>query len=47
MVSTAGNYLENPITDNCIAYGDLNLFCSCSPVQEEGDLTGAAAPAAT
>ncbi|KAI9848596.1 MAG: glycine decarboxylase subunit P [Sclerophora amabilis] len=29
------------------AYGDMNLFCTCSPVETLDDMTGAAAPAAT
>jgi glycine dehydrogenase len=31
--------------NDCTAYGDMNLFCTCAPVQgEDSDLTGAAAP---
>ena len=30
-----------------IAYGDMNLFCTCSPVETLDDMTGAAAPAPT
>jgi glycine dehydrogenase len=30
-----------------IAYGDMNLFCSCGPVESIDGMTGAAAPAAT
>ncbi|KAI8937037.1 hypothetical protein NX059_006257 [Plenodomus lindquistii] len=29
------------------AYGDTNLFCSCAPADETGDITGAAAPTPT
>jgi len=29
------------------AYGDMNLFCSCSPVDSIDDMTGSAAPAPT
>ncbi|KAF2872085.1 glycine dehydrogenase-like protein [Massariosphaeria phaeospora] len=29
------------------AYGDMNLFCTCAPVEDSEDITGAAAPAAT
>lgn len=29
------------------AYGDMNLFCSCSPVDSIDDITGSAAPAPT
>lgn len=29
------------------AYGDMNLFCTCSPVETIDDMTGAAAPAPT
>lgn len=30
------------------AYGDMNLFCTCSPVEpEDSSITGAAAPAPT
>ena len=29
------------------AYGDMNLFCSCSPVESIDGMTGAAAPAPT
>ncbi|KAI9805527.1 MAG: hypothetical protein M1825_000778 [Sarcosagium campestre] len=28
-------------------YGDMNLFCTCSPVETLDDMTGAAAPAST
>jgi len=32
-------------TNNTIAYGDTNLFCTCAPVEgEDSDITGAAAP---
>jgi hypothetical protein len=34
--------------DNETAYGDMNLFCTCSPVDTlDGDMTGAAAPMPT
>lgn len=29
------------------AYGDTNLFCTCAPVEDTGDITGAAAPSPT
>lgn len=29
------------------AYGDMNLFCSCAPVDSIDGMTGAAAPAPT
>lgn len=29
------------------AYGDMNLFCSCSSVDSIDDMTGSAAPAPT
>lgn len=29
------------------AYGDTNLFCTCAPVEEHSDITGAAAPTPT
>lgn len=29
------------------AYGDMNLFCTCAPVETEEGMTGAAAPAPT
>ncbi|KAF2111608.1 glycine cleavage system P-protein-domain-containing protein [Lophiotrema nucula] len=29
------------------AYGDTNLFCTCAPVEDSGDITGAAAPTPT
>ncbi|KAF2687553.1 glycine dehydrogenase-like protein [Lentithecium fluviatile CBS 122367] len=29
------------------AYGDTNLFCTCAPVEDSGDITGAAAPMPT
>ena len=34
---------------NLAAYGDMNLFCTCGPVEEETveGMTGAAAPAPT
>jgi len=30
-----------------LAYGDTNLFCTCAPVEDAGDITGAAAPTPT
>ena len=36
-------FLANSIT----AYGDMNLFCSCGPVESIDGMTGAAAPAPT
>lgn len=30
-----------------LAYGDMNLFCSCSAVESIDGMTGAAAPAPT
>ena len=35
------------LADNIIAYGDMNLFCSCGPVESIDGMTGAAAPAPT
>ncbi|KAI7300461.1 hypothetical protein KC315_g17141, partial [Hortaea werneckii] len=29
------------------AYGDMNLFCSCAPVETVDDMTGSAAPMPT
>ncbi|KAI7151024.1 hypothetical protein KC352_g28555 [Hortaea werneckii] len=29
------------------AYGDMNLFCSCAPVENVDDMTGSAAPMPT
>lgn len=29
------------------AYGDTNLFCTCAPAEDTGDITGAAAPTPT
>ena len=34
-------------TDATIAYGDMNLFCTCGPVETIDGITGAAAPAPT
>jgi len=35
-------------TNNGIAYGDTNLFCTCAPVEQEGsDITGMEAPTPT
>ena len=33
--------------DAIIAYGDMNLFCTCGPVETIDGMTGAAAPAPT
>ena len=33
--------------NSIIAFGDMNLFCSCGPVESIDGMTGAAAPAPT
>lgn len=41
---------EPSYADCCVAYGDMNLFCTCGPVEEAESvdgITGAAAPAPT
>ena len=38
---------EEPLLTKCTAYGDMNLFCTCSPVETLDDMTGAAAPMPT
>ena len=35
------------IADQHLAYGDMNLFCTCAPVETMDSMTGAAAPAPT
>ena len=35
------------LANSIIAYGDMNLFCSCGPVESIDGMTGAAAPAPT
>jgi glycine dehydrogenase len=41
------SFMFHTLLTSSIAYGDVNLFCTCAPVQDDGDLTGAAAPAPT
>ena len=34
-------------TNSGVAYGDMNLFCSCGPVEAIDGITGSAAPSPT
>lgn len=43
---TAGSDVEM-CANMFIAYGDMNLFCTCAPVEDSEDITGAAAPMPT
>ena len=47
MVRQLYQQTEFPSADTVIAYGDMNLFCSCAPVDSIDGMTGAAAPAPT
>jgi len=40
-------YDEKIAANELLAYGDMNLFCSCGPVESIDGMTGAAAPAPT
>ena len=42
-------FLEQDLkdADTSVAYGDMNLFCTCGPVDAVDGMTGAAAPAPT
>lgn len=47
MVCLTPNLALDPLLTLSSAYGDMNLFCSCAPVETIDGLTGAAAPMPT
>lgn len=46
MVSELPRLIDSK-TNRTPAYGDMNLFCSCGPVESIDGMTGAAAPMPT
>ena len=43
----SGRLTRIELANDMIAYGDMNLFCSCSPVESIDGMTGVAAPTPT